>query len=51
MAESDISPMKQYVLEQKARIDEILSNAQLFKDNYQDLTHNVITSLNKQLKT
>ena len=46
----EVSPMKQHVLEQKARIDELLSNAQLFKDNYQDLTQNIITSLNRQLK-
>lgn len=44
------SPMKEHVIQQIARINEIISNAQLFKANYQDLTQNIITSLNKQLK-
>ena len=48
---NDKSPMKEYILEQTSRINELLSNAQIFKEKYQDLTQNIITSLNNQLKT
>ena len=48
---NDISPMKQSILEQKARILEIINNANLFKTNYQLLSSNIIPSVNQQLKS
>ena len=48
---NDISPMKSSILEQKARILEIINNANLFKTSYQQLISNIIPSVNQQLKS
>lgn len=49
MADSTESPMKEYVIQQRSRIAEILGNATLFKEHYTDLTQNIISSMNKQI--
>lgn len=45
------SPMKEYILQQQARINEIIGNATLFHDHYSELTQNIISSMNKQIKS
>ena len=47
----DISPMKQSIIEQQNRVLEIINNANLFKNNYQQLVSNIIPSINQQLKS
>lgn len=44
------SPMLDYMLQQQARIFELLDNATLFKEHYHELTTNIISSMNKQIK-
>lgn len=45
------SPMKNNLMQQTSRIMEIIGNAQLFKAHYDELTENIISSLNQQLKS
>ena len=45
------SPMRNNVIEQSARIYEIISDARKFKTYYNDLINNVIDSLNSQCRT
>lgn len=43
--------MKDYVISQQSRIEEIINNATLFKEHYSELTQNIIASMNKQIKS
>lgn len=47
----NISPMKASILTQTSRIEEIISNASLFRENYSELTTNIIASINQQIRS
>ena len=49
MSHFDSSPMKEAVESQKSQILEIINNANMFKENYQNLMENVIGPLNVNL--
>ena len=49
--DSSYSPMKNNIIEQSARIYEIITNASKFKKYYNDLVNNIIDSVNNQCRS
>ena len=43
--------MREYIVGQQSRIAEIIDNATLFKEHYKDLTQNIVSSMNKQIRS